>query len=141
MSEARSSTVGLVLSTTTERPTCSAASTSCACLLARFLLFRIRSLLTSSWVAAQYWRKKVLLPEACRPIKITNSITHESCLRNKAEGRRQKAEGRRHKERSEKNFHSFVVRSTRMGGCLESGLGNLCFIDLISIKVNRLRIG
>src|SRR4028119_284489 len=80
MRDERSSTVGLVLSITTERPACSAASMSCACLLARFLLLRIRSLLTCSCVVAKCVRKNVLLPDACRPIKMTNSIkVHLSC--------------------------------------------------------------
>src|SRR5215218_4348355 len=71
----RSSTVGFVLSTTTEDPAPSAASINCACLLFRFLLLGKRSLLTSSCVAANRSRKNVLFPEACKPMKITSSNT------------------------------------------------------------------
>src|SRR5215204_99708 len=71
----RSSTVGFVLSTTIGRPAESAAPISSSCLLFRFLLLGKRSLLMSSWVAANRPRKNVLFPEACKPIKITSSNT------------------------------------------------------------------
>src|SRR5829696_5842384 len=73
ISALRSSTVGLVLSTTTGNSARNAASTSSLCLLLRFLLLRKRSLLTCSWVAANRSRKNVLFPEACRPTRMTNS--------------------------------------------------------------------
>ncbi len=61
------------MSTTTGEPAESASSTSCACLLFRFLLLGKRSLLTCSWVEAKRSRKKVLFPEACKPTKIASS--------------------------------------------------------------------
>src|SRR3712207_5021630 len=75
----RSSTVGVVLSTTTGVSALNAASISCVCLLFRFLLLRRRSLLTCSWVAANRSRKNVLFPEACKPTKITSSGGGASC--------------------------------------------------------------
>src|SRR5215204_821449 len=73
MSARRSSSVGFVLSTTTQRPTARAARRRCSCLLFLLRLFGKRSLLTCWWVSANRSRKKVLFPDACKPTNTTNS--------------------------------------------------------------------
>src|SRR5215470_6641215 len=74
MSGARDATLGLVLSTTTDRPDASDSAISCSCLRCGFRLLRSRSLLTWSWVPARRSRKNVDLPDAGKPIRITHSI-------------------------------------------------------------------
>src|SRR5687767_10859536 len=74
MSGARSTTRGLVLSTTTERPAASACSTSTSWRAALSRALGSRSLLTWSWVAANRERKNDVLPEPGNPTRITTSI-------------------------------------------------------------------
>src|SRR6185369_12332250 len=74
MSGARSTTRGLVLSTTRERPARKASSMRASWSAPRSRAFGIRSLLTWAWVSAKRDRKNVVLPDAGRPTRMTSSI-------------------------------------------------------------------
>src|SRR5438128_7772828 len=73
MSAARSTTVGLVLSTATDLPDASASSIMFRCRSSRLVAFGHRSLLTCRCVLANFCRYKELFPAPGKPIRITHS--------------------------------------------------------------------
>src|ERR1044071_4531933 len=74
MRGARTPALGLVLSTTTDRPAASDSAMSCSCRRCGRRLLRSKSLLMWSCVPANRSRKNVDLPAAGKPIRITHSI-------------------------------------------------------------------